>query len=309
MDTNVDNTSDVVMMAGGPSSSDGRTPSGYAEAPALRNSAPAVRVEGAVGENVLTPGLAREVVPGRAVVVHEDCRVVNTAVFADTPFRRAGSVTLGTLQDFVAYVKARMTPAVRVFVGKHFVRAVFNADSWWDDVADFDVECTQEWRRWNGGSEKWSSQPDFCDFLEDEARVIVEPCGADLLQLVTDFRMLQKVEFGASYRGADGQMCVSYTEKNSGVGRDLALPGEFKLHLPVLKGAEKMTTYEVVARLRTRVDKESHKLSLQYRLVRPDVPMDNAVADVAGWLREQLPGGEVYVGKLDKSPRVALMVD
>ena len=152
-------------------------------------------------------------------------------------------------------------------------------------------------------------QAEFCDFLEDNAGVIVEPCGADLLQLVADFRMLQRVEFGASYRGADGQECVSYTEKNSGVGRDLALPAEFKLHLPVLKGAEAMTTYEVVAKLRCRVDKESHKLSLQYRLVRPDVPVDNAVADVAGWLREQLPGVEVYVGYEDRSPRVALMGD
>lgn len=294
MDTNVDNTSDVVMMAGGPSS-------------ALRNSAPAVRVEGAVGENVLTPGLAREVVPGRAVVVHEDCRVVPTFQFAEVPFRRAGGVGLGTLCDFVAYVKARLTPDTRVFVCRDFARAVFNAAGWGDDVADFDVGYTVEWKAWNGRSEGWMRQAEFCDFLEDNAGVIVEPCGADLLQLVADFRMLQRVEFGASYRGADGQECVSYTEKNSGVGKDFALPAEFKLHLPVVKGAEAMTTYEVVAKLRCRVDKESHKLSLQYRLVRPDVPVDNAVADVAGYLREQLPGVEVYVGREFRSVRVALM--
>ena len=146
MDTNVDNTSDVVMMAGGPSSSDGRTPSDYAEAPALRNSAPAVRVEGAVGENVLTPGLVREVVPGRAVVAHEDCRLVKTLHLADVPFRRAGAVGLGTLCDFVAYVKARLTPDTRVFVCRNFARAVFNAAGWGDDVADFTVEHTVEYR-------------------------------------------------------------------------------------------------------------------------------------------------------------------
>lgn len=270
---------------------------------------PAVRVEGAVGENVLTPGLAREVVPGRAVVAHEDCRLVKTLHLADVPFRRAGSVTLGTLQDFVAYVKARITPDTRIFVGKGFARAVFNAAGWGDDVADFDVVHTVEWANWTGRHEDWMRQAEFCDFLEDNAGAVRVPCGADLLQLVADFRMLQRAEFGASYRGADGQECVSYTEKNSGVGKDFALPAEFKLHLPVVKGAEAMTTYEVVAKLRCRVDKESHKLSLQYRLVRPDVPMDNAVADVAGYLREQLPGVEVYVGKVDRSVRVALMGD
>lgn len=270
---------------------------------------PAVRVEGAVGENVLTPGLVREVVPGRAVVAHEDCRLVKTLHLADVPFRRAGSVTLGTLQDFVAYVKARMTPDTRIFVGKGFARAVFNAAGWGDDVADFDVVHTVEWANWTGRHEDWMRQTEFCDFLEDNAGAVRVPCGADLLQLVADFRMLQRAEFGASYRGADGQECVSYTEKNSGVGKDFALPAEFKLHLPVVKGAEAMTTYEVVAKLRCRVDKESHKLSLQYRLVRPDVPMDNAVADVAGYLREQLPGVEVYVGKVFKSVRNALMGD
>ena len=271
------------------------------------NGLPAVRVEGAVGENVLTPGLVREVVPGRAVVVHEDCRVASTWQFADVPYRRAGSVVLGTLTDFVGYVKARMSAGTRVFVCRDYARAVFNADSWGDDVADFEVAHTVEWSNWMGRHERWMSQSEFCDFLEDNAGVVVAPCGADLLQLVTDFRMLQRVEFGASYRGADGQECVSYTEKNSGVGKDFALPAEFKLHVPVLKGAEAMTMYEVVAKLRCRVDKESHKLSLQYRLVRPDVPVDNAVADVAGYLREQLPGVEVYVGKLNRSVRVALM--
>lgn len=270
---------------------------------------PAVRVEGAVAENVLTPGLVREVVPGRAVVAHEDCRLVKTLHLADVPFRRAGLVSLGTLEDFVGYVKARLTPDTRIFVGKAFARAVFNAAGWGDDVADFDVGHTVEWANWTGRHEGWMRQAEFCDFLEDNAGVIVEPCGADLLQLVADFRMLQRVEFGASYRGADGQECVSYTEKNSGVGKDFALPAEFKLHLPVVKGAEAMTMYEVVAKLRCRVDKESHKLSLQYRLVRPDVPVDNAVADVAGWLREQLPGVEVYVGKVDRSVRNALMGD
>ena len=270
---------------------------------------PAVRVEGAVGENVLTPGLVREVVPGRAVVVHEDCRVAATFQFADVPFRRAGSVGLGTLADFVGYVKARLSPDTRVFVCGDYARAVFNAGSWGDDVADFDVVHTVEWKNWYGRHERWMSQSEFCDFLEDNAGVVKVPCGADLLQLVADFRMLQRVEFGASYRGADGQECVSYTEKNSGVGRDFALPAEFTLHLPVVRGAEVMTTYEVVARLRCRVDKESHKLSLQYRLVRPDVPVDNAVADVAGYLREQLPGVEVYVGKVVRSVRSALLND
>lgn len=267
-----------------------------------------VKMQGEMSGNLLTPGMTAEVVPGRALVVHEDCQVKDIARYADMPYRHAGLVRLLRLDTFVEFVEQRLESWGRkvVYVNQLHARAVFNDGSWGDDVADFDFMYTPEWVCWKDRDKRWLSQEDFCDFLEDQQGVIKVPTGVELLDLVANFRQKQSVEFGRSYRGADGQVCVSYQEKTTGANRDMALPAEFVLHLPVLKGAERMTTYEVRARLKVRVDKENHSLALRYELIRPDVPVDNAVKDVADYLREKLPGVQVYEGEVVRCVRDAL---
>ena len=63
-----------------------------------------------------------------------------------------------------------------------------------------------------------------------------------------------------------------------------------------------VTACEVRARLKVRVDKEEKSLKLRYEMIRPDVPEDNAVRDVAEHLRAKLPGVPVYEGEMSKSP-------
>ena len=267
-----------------------------------------VVMKGEMSDNLLTPGMTHEVVPGRAVVIHDACSVKDIARYADMPYRHAGMVRLLRLDTFVEYVNKHAAGGVPpvVFVSDCSAKAVFNAHGWGDDVAEFDLFKSAEWQVWMRHNCSWMSQEEFCDFLEDQQGVIKVPTGVELLDLVANFRQKQSVEFGRSYRGADGQVCVSYQEKNTGANRDLALPAEFVLHLPVLKGAEKMTTYEVRARLKVRVDKENHTLALRYELIRPDVPVDNAVKDVADYLREKLVDVPVYEGMVVKSVRDAL---
>ena len=168
-----------------------------------------------MSDNLLTPGMTHEVVPQRAVVGHEDCRVWDIARYADMPYRRAGLVQLLRLDTFVAYVQDKMPAdgSMEVLVGQSFARAVFNAAGWGDDCADFDFEYTTELREWNAKNACWLSQDDFCDFLEEQQAVIKVPTGVELLDLVANFRQKQQVEFGRSYRGADGQVCVTYQER------------------------------------------------------------------------------------------------
>lgn len=268
-----------------------------------------VKMHGEMSDNLLTPGMTAEVVPGRAVVRHDACTLVPMFQYADAPYRPAGCVRLLRLGDFVEYLRAYegSNGKARILVNKLHARAVLNADTWGDDLVDFDLERTPDWLAWENKNAGWMTQEDFCDFLEDQQGVIVEPCGVELLDLVANFRQKSTAEFSRSYRGSDGQTCVSYQEKTTGANRDLSLPAYFKLHLPVVKGAEKMTTYELKARLKVRIDKDSHRLYLRYELVRPDVPEDNAMADIAEHLTEQLPWADVYVGSVVKTCKQALM--
>ena len=257
----------------------------------------AVETRCELGNSVVYPGFSKVVREGVSMVVHEDCRVKNVSMFADYPYRRAGRVKLLTLADFKAYVVARsQVLAPTVFVDERTVCAVHNMEGWQDDCTEFKLERTPEWTEWNAQSGRWMSQESFCDFLEDHLGNVVAPCGAELLELVANFRQMTRVEYGSSYRGSDGQIMLEYKERKEGAGgRDMALPAEFMLHLPVVKGAEAMTTYELKARLRVRVQ-EDHKLALQYTLVRPDIPADNAISDIVEHLREALTDAAVYAG-------------
>lgn len=254
---------------------------------------------------MMLPGMSKEVRPEVALLVHDDCHVANVARFADAPYRCCGTVKLLTLEDFKRFVSSRVSgaSAPMIFVYRQAVRAVFNMDGWQDDVAVFPIEYTPEWLAWTGKDERTMKQDEFCDFLEDHLKEIVQPCGSELLEMVANFRQMTRVEYGSSYRGADGQIVLEYKEDKQGAGgRDMALPSEFVLHIPVIRGAEKMTIYEVHARLRVRVDKDTHKLTLQYILVRPDVPQDNAISDMVAHLRGAMPGIEVFAGLVDETP-------
>lgn len=257
-----------------------------------------------VPEAVMLPGMSKEVRRDVALVVHDDCHVANVARYADAPYRNAGTVKLLTLDDFKAFVTGRaVSDQTYIFVHHHEVRAVFNMGSWQDDVAVFPLTHTPEWLAWTQRDESSFRQDAFCDFLEDHLKEIKEPCGAELLELVSDFRQMTHVEYGSSYRGSDGQVMLEYKERKEGAGgREMALPAEFVLHLPVIKGAEAMTTYVMKARLRVRVDNETRKLALQYKLVRPDIPQDNAISDLVEHLRTALPGCSVFAGQVDETP-------
>lgn len=246
---------------------------------------------------------ARTVVPGRAVAMPDDYKVEDISAFAEAPWRDTKSVELLTLPELVRFVKDEGGDKGAVlFCGAGCVRAVLNYSGWADFQAVFAMVMSPEWRAWKDRDGRAFDQEGFCEFLEDMEQVIAEPRGAELVNLVANFRQNSRVEYASSYRTADGQVKLTYNESKTGVNREMAVPEVMTLRLPVLKGAEEMTTYEVRARLRVRIDKESHKLAFRYALVRPDVPEDRAVHDVAEFLRQQLPGARVHEGKLEQTP-------
>lgn len=254
---------------------------------------------------------ARVVAPGRAIAMPEDYKVADVSAFSDAPWRDAKTVYLHTLPELVRFVKDEAGDKLAVlFCGRGCVRAALNyykpggcePGGWADSQAVFAMAMSPEWKAWRKGDGELFDQEAFCEFLEDQETCIAKPRGAELVNLVANFRQNSRVEYSSCFRSADGQVKLAYNESKTGVNREMAVPEAMTLRLPVLKGAEDMTTYEVRARLRVRVDKESHKLTFRYALVRPDVPEDLAVHDVAEFLRQQLPGARVHEGELNQKP-------
>lgn len=274
-----------------------------------------------MGGEVYKAGLTHEVVPGRVVAVHAECELKSIAAHQDAPYRNAGDVRLLTLDQLVAYTKDRLRlgspqsteDSSCVFVNGDFARVVYNYYNgetlrlgWGDDAATYLLEYTPEWAVWTRRSGTTMQQSEFCEFVEDNLKDIASPSGADMLQMVSEFRQRTQVEYGSSYRTSDGQQSLTYQETKTGANKEMALPSEMILHLPVILGAESLTTYEVKARLYVRVDKESHKLIFAYKLVRQDIPEKNAVRDVADALRKALPTCRVYEGNVHNDIASAL---
>lgn len=243
----------------------------------------------------------------------EDFDIRSVEEFLPSPSRARRKVQLLTMADLLEFVpeeQRRRTFEPVWFVNSEEMRCVLNYNhndaaeralhGWGDSYAAFSLRHTREWEEWEGHSGKAMGQEDFCDFIEDNMECIEEPSGADVLEMVRDFRMLTKVEYGSSFRSRDGQIGLTYKESDGGATQDMTLPEVIKLRLAVIKGAEEDTTYFVKARLRTRIDKETHKLSLRYELVRPDVPKDNALRDIAAIVRGRFPEARVYCGVLSR---------
>lgn len=264
-----------------------------------------MRQTASVPKEAIIPGFSREVVPGKVAVVHEDCKLTDLTRYEAAPPRHMGAVRLYTLEELVNHIQHRPESKASVFVGQQHVRAVYNygttteGPGWGDDVAEFPLVKTPDWQNWTGGNNRVMEQEQFLDFLEDNMQNVVVPDGVTLLELVANFRMQTKVTYQSCYRTSDGQQQLEYQEDN-GKSEDMRLPTELLLHLPVIQGAESMTTYEMKARLRLRVDKETHRLTFKYILVRPDIPERNAIADIAKWLREQesITPHAVYAGEV-----------
>lgn len=266
-------------------------------------------------DSAILPAISREIAGGRAVVHHEDTTISSIAALADTPYRSAGAVRLATPAEFSRFVGLRAAEKPYIFVGSDGIDAVFNyrtedgSQGWGDDFATLPTEYSLDWKEWRKKDGYYMSQTEFCDFVEDHQPNIVDPNGADLLNLISNFRQLTHVSYGSAYRTQDGQVQLEYKEEKRGVTETLSLPSQFTLHLPVIDKAEEITTYKVKARLYWRVDKDSAKLKFMYSLIRPDIPERNAREDLSKWSKENMPYAEVFIGCVSKTPACVLNVN
>lgn len=250
----------------------------------------------------------------KVVVLHDDntvaapstYRTYDLRMLAAAPTRRAERVQLSTLGSFTEYVKRRNRPdETCVFVGDKCVQAVFDfcktegGPAWQTDIALFSMKHSVEWMAWRAFDRKFVSQRAFLEFLEDNLDTIIEPNGTDFYKLAEQFHALKSVEYVSGYRTGSGETCLVYNETLKGGQHELTLPSSIMLEVPVIRGAEDITTYNIKARIKFHIDKETHKLELCYGLVRPDIPEQNAVRDFETHFQQL--GIEVYAGELQLS--------
>lgn len=120
---------------------------------------------------------------------------------------------------------------------------------WCGHRAKFKARLTAQYAAWKALHRNGLSQRDAGEFLEDRLLDIVEPLGADVMDMVMNFEALSKVTFSQVTRLRDGSVQVSYVEDSEARGA-LRVPDHVVLLIPVYEGME---PERITVRLRFRV--------------------------------------------------------
>lgn len=215
--------------------------------------------------------------------------VLDLERFHAQPSRKKGTVELRTGDSLAAYVQVHGKSAggqgtdLYADVDTLRIVAVLNAHTgdaagWGDHRADLTLRLTPEWRKWTARSGQLLDQVAFAEHVEDGLAEIVDPPGAEMLELAQTFQANTKVAFKSARRLADGQRQLTYEETidaRAGEKGNITIPDRFEIGVAPFEGAQ---AYKVGARLRFRIG--DGNLRIGYVLDRPELVVRAAFDDV-----------------------------
>lgn len=142
------------------------------------------------------------------------------------------------------------------------------------------LQCvkTPAWEAWTARDGQLSDQTAFAEFLEDRLPEVVDPPGAQMLELAQSFQASTKVEFKSAVVLTSDQRSLQYEETTTaraGQKGAIDIPATFTVALQPFEGS---AAYRVTARFRYRI-RDGH-LAIGYRLDRPEDVLREAFKDV-----------------------------
>lgn len=107
----------------------------------------------------------------------------------------------------------------------------------------FKPEPDPGWVEWGQMHDKPVEQIAFADFLEEHLDSIVDPPGADLLELVQDIKGHKNVTFQSAHRLATGETKIQFVEDvaTRSAHGDLTIPATITIQTPIFRGTAPVT--------------------------------------------------------------------
>lgn len=218
-------------------------------------------------------------------IVQNDQKLVDLEGYMNTPTAIRGKYSFSRQTSFIDYVKEHKVPATRIYVtSATVIIAVINhaakGDPQWNDhQAELTLKQTPQWNVWKGQSGKSMNQRDFAQFIEDNASDIIEPKGAELLDLIRTIKASQTLELGGEVNekgDLTSQIFELRANTKTGARLDIELPGSFKI---ALSPYEDGSIAAIECRLRFKI--EAPKMSLSYEIRHIDRIEREAVDKIA----------------------------
>lgn len=139
---------------------------------------------------------------------------------------------------------------------------------WGRHKALFALRKSPQWDVWMGSNRQKMKQGDFAEFIENNVPDIINPRGADLLEMCRDLDVKRGIAVTSAERIQGGTVEVTYQETDViKVGkRKIEIPENIEIKIPIWWGSRDQVVLQ--ARLRYRLD--GPMFTLFYDLYRPE---------------------------------------
>lgn len=230
------------------------------------------------------------------VVIPSGCRVESLVGYCP-PNRIRRAVSLDEPSSFCEYVNRFKSKNTLIFcaleASTHNFTAILDyhgpdVPAYCAHTACFLPRETREWTAWQAKDGRAMSQREFAEFIEEHRQEILEPPGAELLELVETLHGHCDARFSNAVRLASGALKFSYDEDISLRGTITTKQGEFELPRQLTASLSPFygtPAVAVTARLKFTVKKPT--LELRYELVRPHVIVRDALCVIVKSIAEQ----------------------
>lgn len=221
-------------------------------------------------------------------------KTYDTEDWLPAPTAKRGDLTFHEGESFARYVNDHGEgPRTSLYADVRERRVVAVLDGherggmdpgWAEHRASLSLRHTPEWQAWAGRSGRLGDQTEFAEFIEEHTLEIVDPPGADMLELAQSFQANIGVAFKRAQRLDSGETHLLFQEQvEARAGRDgqIPIPQTLVVRLAVFEGDDPI---DLEARLRYRI-RDGH-LAIGVQLVRAEdavrASFDRVLAGIEG---------------------------
>ena len=217
----------------------------------------------------------------------------------EVPQVAAGSVQVATVGSFVEYFnRYKLGDNARaesvVFIHQDYVVGVIDYHRAKVDVTKtvpggkrhtvvFRPKPSPAWLKWSEINKTGMSQQQFATFLEDNLGDVVEPAGADLLEMINVIAVDESVTLRSAQRLASGSVKFAYANESTAKCGELEFPTRLVLSLPIYRGAP---VQNIAVRFKYRL--QGGKFSLWFEIPNPELILENAFQAFAATVRNEI---------------------
>lgn len=281
---------------------------------------------GAAQARTLTPSTPTDVIlvpPGYNAASAEDI------VQKHLPFprRTKATVALTTPDSFIRYVEMYRSADTKIFacipqdsnppkfeaiIDYHQDRITQAADKeavtfrpepqprWCEHRAKYQAVYSEEWKRWMAKDRVRMDQEQFALLLEENQDLIINPAGADLLELVQNLEGKNDITCNSLIRLSNGKQKLIYEEQvvlKGATGTtikpgEVEFPTELTAAIAIFDGSP--VSYAIKCRLRYRI--EQRKLVFWFEVVDKHLVVKDAVSKIVEQIQKSL-GIEPLLGQ------------